>query len=104
MRQEEAKTQEIREQHQSAMRKVIAVVVALALITAAVVFFVVRPSMNYSNATNKFIAGEYQAARDGYSALGGYKDSAARVILCEAMIDLQEGRAEDAAAKLDQLH
>ena len=101
--QEEQKAQEIREQHQSAMRKVIAVVVALALIAAAVVFFVVRPSLNYSSATNKFVAGEYQAARDGYSALGGYKDSAARVLLCDAMIDLQEGRAEDAAAKLDQL-
>lgn len=101
--QEEAKAQEIREQHQSAMRKVIAVVVALALIAAAVVFFVVRPSMNYSNATNKFVAGEYQAARDGYSALGGYKDSAARVLLCDAMIDLQEERPEDATAKLDQL-
>lgn len=100
---EEAKAQEIREQHQSAIRKVIAVVVALALIAAAVVFFVVRPSVNYGNATNKFTAGEYQAARDAYSALGSYKDSSARVLLCDAMIDLQEGRAEDAAAKLDQL-
>ena len=100
---QESKAQEVREQHQSAMRKVIAVIVVLALIASAVVFFVVRPSMNYSNAANKFVAGEYQAARDGYNALGGYKDSAARVLLCDAMIDLQEGRPEDAAAKLDQL-
>jgi hypothetical protein len=100
---QEAKAQEIREQHQSAVRKVFAVVVALALIAAAVVFFVVRPSVNYGNATKKFTAGEYQAAKDGYSALGDYKDSAARVLLCDAMIDLQEGRPEGAAAKLDQL-
>ncbi len=100
---EEAKAQEIREQHQSAMRKVIAVVVAVALVAAAVVFFVVRPSVNYGNATNKFTAGEYQAARDGYGALGNYKDSVARVLLCDAMIDLLEGRPEDAAAKLEQL-
>lgn len=101
--QEEQKAQEIREQHQIAMRKVIAVIVALAVIAAAVVFFVVRPNINYGNATNSFVAGEYQAARDGYSSLGNYKDSAARVVLCAAMIDLQEGRAEEAAAKLDQL-
>lgn len=101
--QEEQKAQEIREQHQSALRKVTAIVIALAVIAGAVVFFVVRPSVNYSNATNKFVAGDYQAARDGYDALGGYKDSAARVLLCDAMIDLQEGRTEDAVEKLDQL-
>lgn len=101
--QEEQKAKEIREQHQSAMRKVIAVVVALVVIAAAVVFFVVRPSINYGNATNSFVAGEYKAARDGYGSLGNYKDSAARVILCDAMIDLQESRVEEAAAKLDQL-
>lgn len=100
---EEEKAQKVREQHQSATRKAIMVVVALALLAAAVVFFVVRPSINYGNATNVFVTGEYEAARDGYSALGNYKDSAARVLLCDAMIDLQEGRPEDAAAKLDEL-
>lgn len=100
---QKAKAQEIREQHRIAVRKVIAVVIALALIAGAIVFFVVRPSVNYGNATNKFVAGEYRAARDGYSALGDYKDSSARVLLCDAMIDLQEGRAEGAAARLDQL-
>ena len=100
---QEAKAREIREQHQSAMRKVIAAVVALAVIAAVIVFFVVRPSINYGNATAKFTAGEYQAARKGYSALGGYKDSATRVVLCDAMIDLQEARPEDAVAKLEQL-
>ena len=102
-KEEEAKAQKIREQHQSAVRKVIAVVVALAVIAGAVVFFVVRPGINYSSATDKFVAGDYEAARNRYDALGTYKDSAARVLLCDAMIDLQEGRAEDAAEKLDQL-
>ena len=102
-KEEEAKAQEIREQHQSAIRKAIVVLIALATIVAAIVFFIVRPSVNYKSATNKFVSGEYQAARDGYSALKNYKDSAARVVLCDAMIDLQEGRPEDAAAKLDQL-
>ena len=99
----DAAEQERLEQHQRAIRKVILVVIALALIVAAIVFFVVRPSLNYGNANNKFIAGEYQSARDGYSGLGNYKDSAARVLLCDAMIDLQEGRPEDAAVKMDQL-
>lgn len=100
---QEAKNQKIREQHQSAIRKAIAVVIALALIAGAVVFFVVRPSINYGNATGKFAAGEYQTARDGFNALGDYKDSEAYTLLCDAMIDLQEGRVEDAAEKLDQL-
>ena len=100
---QEAQAQEIRAQHQSAVHKAIAAIIALALIAAAVVFFVVRPSINYDGAANKFALGEYQAARDGYSALGGYKDAPARVLLCDAMIALQEGRAEDAVEKLEQL-
>ena len=97
------KAQEMREQHQSNMRKAGSVVVALALIAAAVVFFVVRPGVDYRKATNKFAAGEYQSARNVYAALENYKDSAARVLLCDAMIDLQEGHPEETAAKLDQL-
>ena len=99
----EAQAQKIRELHQSALRKATVVVIALCLIAAAVVFFVVRPSVNYKNATGKFVAGEYEAARNGFDALGDYKDSSARVFLCDAMIDLQEGRPEDAVMKLDQL-
>lgn len=100
---EEARAQEIRERHQSAVRKAVVVVIALCLIAAAIVFFVVRPSVNYNNATSKFVAEEYEAARDGFDALGNYKDSSARVLLCDAMIDLREGRPEDAVIQLDQL-
>lgn len=99
----EAQAQEIRERHQSAIRKAVGVIIALCLIVAAVVFFVIRPSVNYNNATGKLVAGEYEAARDGFDALGDYKDSSARMLLCDAMIDLQEGRPEDAVTKLDQL-
>lgn len=99
----EAEAQVIRERHQSAVRKAIAAVVALCAVAAAVVFFVVRPSVNYSNATKLFAAGEYEQARGKFEALGNYKDSASRALLCEAMLDLQEGRPEEAAAKLEQL-
>ena len=44
---EEAKAQKVRKQHQSAICKAIVVVIALALLAAAAVFFVVRPSINY---------------------------------------------------------
>lgn len=98
-----AKTQEIRTQHQGAIRKAVAVTIALALIVGAAIFFVVRPSMNYDKAIHKLTAGEYQAAKDAFFSLGSYKDSTARVLLCDAMIDLQKGSAEDATAKLDQL-
>ena len=102
-REQEAKAQEVRERHQSTVRKAAAVAAALVLIAAAAVFFIVRPGLNYQHAADRFAAGDYQAAREAYDALGGYRDSAARVLLCDAMIDLQEGRPEDAAAKLDQL-
>ena len=99
----QAQAQEIRERHQSAVRKAVAVVIALCLIAAAVVFFLVRPGLNYGRAADSFAAGAYEAARDGFSALGNYKDASARVLLCDAMIDLQEGRPEEAVVKLDQL-
>ena len=92
-----------RVQHASAVRKAIVVAVALVLVAAAVVYFVVRPSMNYNHAADLASAGDYAAAREAYSALGDYKDAKANVVLCDAMIDLQENRTEDAAAKLDQL-
>lgn len=99
----EAEAQERREEHQRTIRKVIAVVIALAVIAAGVTYYIVRPSLNYSSATERFTAGEYEEARTGYEALGSYKDAAARVVLCEAMMDLQEGNTEAAAEKLDQL-
>lgn len=95
--------QEIQERHQNAIRKAAVVIIALCLIAVAVVFFVVRPSVAYNNATDKFVAGEYESARDGFNALGDYKDSPACALLCDAMIDLQESRLEDAAIKLDQM-
>lgn len=79
------------------------VVVALCLVVAAVVFFIVRPSLHYGHAADKFSAGEYAAALELYDGLGGYKDASTRALLCDAMIDLQEGRPEEALAKLEQL-
>lgn len=100
---EEAEAQAERERRQRAMRRLIAVVAALALIAVAVVLFVVRPGMNYGYAAERFAAGDYQAARDAYQALGGYQDAAQRVVLCDAMLDLQSGRPEDAVTRLDRL-
>ena len=99
----EAEEQKRIGQHQSMIRKIIAVVIALALVAAAVVYYIVRPSLNYSQATKHFSSGEYEAARKQFTALGSYKEAAARAFLCEAMLDLQEGRTEDAAAKLEQM-
>ena len=99
----EAEAQAVRARHQSAVRKAAAVVIALLLIVAAAVFFVVRPSMNYAGAANRFAAGEYETAREGFAALGSYRDAPARAMLCEAMLDLEAGRTEGAIARLDQL-
>lgn len=99
----EAEAQERRRQHQGAVRVAVIVALAVLVIAAAVVFFIVRPSLNYSNAGERFDAGDYSEALRAYSALGDYRDSASRVTLCEAMIALQEGRYEDAMAELDAL-
>lgn len=99
---EEANRQK-REAQGRAVRKAVVVVVALCLLVAAAVFFIVRPSVNYNSATDKFIVGDYLEAKTTYESLGNYKDAPARVLLCEAMIDLQEGHPEEAASKLDQL-
>ena len=92
-----------REQHATAVRKAVSIVVAICLVVAAIAFFIVRPSVNYNGAIVKFLAGNYAEAMDAYTSLGDYKDAAARVALCSAMIDLHEGRTEDAAQKLEQL-
>lgn len=99
----DASAQEAQEKHQAAVRKAIIVVLALFAIAALIVFFVVRPSINYSSATKKFQAGDYAGAQAVYEALGSYKDSSSRALLSDAMIDLEEGRTEDAAEKLEQL-
>lgn len=102
IRQEEIARQQ-QEAHAQSVRKAILIIIALLVIAAGVTYFVIRPSVNYSNAAKKFEAGEYEAAREEYTKLGTYKDSAARVTLCDALIDLNEGRTEEAAAKLDLL-
>lgn len=94
---------EEQERHRRAVMKAAAVVVVICVIIAAVVFFVVRPGMNYKKAAELLAAGDYEAALTEFDALRDYKDSAALKVLTEAMVDLQEGRASDAAAKLDQL-
>lgn len=99
----EAERQRRIEQRKRALHKAVAVIAALAAIVAAAVFFVVRPSVNYSAATNKFMNGEYESAKDEFSALGDYKDSKERALLCDVLIDLQAGSSEEAVAKLSQL-
>ena len=105
--QEQKRLEEIeriqREQHRKMVRKAVLGFLSVLLIAAGLVYFVVRPGMKYKNAGKYFEAADYESAREQYSGLGTYKDSAARVVLCEAMIDLQDGRPDDAAEKLDQL-
>lgn len=89
--------------HAAAVRRGLVVVVALCALAAAVVLLVIRPSANYASANERFAEGDYAAAQSAFASLGGYKDSAARAMLSEAMLDLLEGRAEDAVDKLDRL-
>lgn len=99
----EAERKVQQEQHAASVRKAVLVVAALCVVAAAIVFFIVRPSLNYNSAMSRFEAGEYESAQAGFTALGSYKDSVARVALCEAMIDLQNGNTEETVNKLDEL-
>lgn len=99
----EVQAQEIQEQHRSTIRKLLAGVLAVGILAGAAVFFVVRPSINYSSAVSKFTSGEYESAQKAFIQLGDYKDAPSRAILCGALFDLQAGHTEDAITKLDQL-
>ena len=107
LEEERQKQEEIERQKQEqlaqAVRKTVLIIIAALLVIAGVTFFIIRPSLNYSSAGKKFDAGEYEKARDEYTALGTYKDSSARAALCDALLSLQNGDTEAAAAKLDLL-
>lgn len=100
---QEEQRRQTQEKHQANVRKAIFIVIALCVIVVASIFFIVRPNISYSSATDKFLSGDYYEAREAYSLLDNYKDSESRTLLCDAMIDLQENRTGDAITKLDQL-
>ena len=95
--------EEQQKRQQAAVRRMVAAIAAVLVVAVAVVIFVVRPGMNYQGAADSFAAGDYAAARSSYEALGDYKDARTRVLLCDAMLDLRESRAEAAVEKLEQL-
>lgn len=84
-------------------RLTLAATLLVILVAAGAFWLIVRPGLSYSQAATKFALGDYQAAKEEYAALGNYKDALARVVLCDAMVDLQEGRTEETVKKLDQL-
>ncbi|MBQ7851012.1 MAG: hypothetical protein IJ343_14905 [Clostridia bacterium] len=91
------------EQQQRTIRMIVTVVTAICIVAAAVAFFIVRPAITYGNAADVFVRGEYEQALQAYEGLGGYQDAPARALLCQAMLDLEAGRTEDAVGRLEQL-
>lgn len=77
--------------------------VAVLVIAAAVYLFAIRPAQRYNTATAHFISGSYENARSEYDALGSHKDAAMRVLLCDAMIALQNGASEQAEEAISLL-
>ena len=66
------KQRELQAQHENAVRKAIAAAVGVLLIAAAVVFFIVRPSINYNHASSCFTDGKFKQAQTEFSRLGNY--------------------------------
>ena len=91
------------EQHKRSIKNIIIFIIILCVIASVGIFFLTRTSVNYTDATNTFLTGDYALARERYSALGKHKDSPDRVILCDSLIALQEGRTEDAVTQLEGL-
>lgn len=100
--QEEQERQQ-QEAHRSALRIAMVVVVAICLIVAAAVLFVVRPNIQYQQATKLFADGEYAKAQTKYESLSGHKDAKQRAVLSAAMVDLSENHTEEAIEKFDSL-
>ena len=103
LRKEEDKRKRAEARRKAVKRAALAVVALACAGAFCFYWFTIRPEMNYSQAGTKFALGDYETARQEYSALGNYKDALARVVLCDAMTDLQAGRTEDTVKKLDQL-
>ena len=76
---------------------------AAVLAAVAVVWFVVIPSDRYNDATALFEQGDYATARDRFSALGDYKNSADQTVLCDALLALQNGDLSAAMLLLNEL-
>ena len=57
----------------------LAIIAALTAAAAAVYIFVVKPSMEYSNAEKLLAAGQYDAASAAFANMGDYKDAASRI-------------------------
>lgn len=71
-------------QKKSKKPALIAIAVILVLAIAAVVAVtVVIPASNYSKAQEAFLKGDYTAAKEGFLALGKYKDAADKAVLAE---------------------
>ena len=98
-----AEQEKIRKRRASILRKVLLLLATIIALIMLIVLFVVRPGMSYDEANALLYEGKYAQAKDGYLELGSYKDAADRVMLCDAMLDLDEGNTLDAMSKLDVL-
>lgn len=87
----------------AALKKWILVFTALGAFAGGMVKFVVLPGREYDAAKDLLLQGLYQGAKAAFEELGGYKDSEGNVLLCDAIISLQENDLETALAALKEL-
>ena len=81
-----------------AKRKKVIAVVSVALVLATIAFFIVLsnviiPNAKYNDALALVDAGQYQEAIAAFEALDGYKDSAAKIEVCNQL--LEKAKLED---------
>ena len=111
---EEARVAE--EKTEKKRKRIIAI--AASLLAACIVFAIVWkrvaiPNQKYAAATDLYTAGKYEEALAAFTALNGYKDSAAKIEACETAIKEKKyaaavelytaGRYEDAIAAFKEL-
>ncbi len=102
---ERRRRQKIEEQkrakQRSLMTKIGLVALVVALVAAAVVWKVVLPSMRYGDAERLAAEGNFEEAQSCFAALGGYRDSESRALMCDAMRKLGDGDVQSAVEALD---
>lgn len=67
------------------------IVLIIIAVCGVIFWFGIMPSMRYNSAAWLYDAGNYFGARAAFSSMGSYRDSRDRVLICDALISLENG-------------
>lgn len=92
-----------KKQRRATVRKIGVTFLGFAIAAMIVFWFLVIPKANYRDAQTLLEQGAYQEAQEKFKSLGSYQDSEMQVLLCDALLCLQENDFSGAMQKMDEL-